>query len=214
MKLLKALLFTVVLLVPVAAAKKVAKRKPAPKPPAAPAAKTPTTPAGKMPASQAPFIWALRFDEDGDYSIYEVEWLQGWGQTFAALDTNSDGILTPDELKGANEEAIKELKRGAEEYISRLDWDKDGTLAKKEWVGFLDEFLAWDKNGDGLLTADEIVEANEKDAGKYSLPAPIEKMDVHKNSRIESDAWMEAALELFHKLDKNHNGRLDAGDFS
>lgn len=212
MKVLKTLLFMVVLLVPFAAARKTVKKKPAPKPPASPGPAV--APTGKIPADQASYLWPLRFDDDGDYSVFEVEWLQGWGQAFAALDTNSDGILTADELKGADEEAIKELHHAAQLFIARLDWRKDGVLFKDEWAGFLDEYLAWDANGDGKLSGDEIVGACKKNVSEYSTPAPLNKMDTHADSRIDSDEWMEAAQKLFRKLDKNKNGRLDASDFS
>ncbi|MGH8104610.1 MAG: hypothetical protein ACREJQ_08830 [bacterium] len=177
-------------------------------------APAPSTATSKAPAGQSAYIWTLRFDEDGDFSVLQVEWLQGWGMTSVALDSDSNGFLSPSELNDANDEALKLLDRGFRLFIARLDWNKDAVLSKKEWQGYLDEYIALDANGDGNLTTAEIVSGERKHVTDHSMPATPDQMEAHIDGRISSDEWLEAALKLFKKLDRNHNNRLDAADFS
>ncbi len=67
-------------------------------------------------------------------------------QMFNRLDANEDGVVDASELANA---------RGGR-MLTRFDADADGRITRKEFdVGLAAAFKAMDKNGDGVVTADE-----------------------------------------------------------
>ena len=67
-------------------------------------------------------------------------------QMFNRLDANEDGVVDASELANA---------RGGR-MLARFDADADGRITREEFdVGLAAAFKAMDKNGDGVVTADE-----------------------------------------------------------
>jgi hypothetical protein len=67
-------------------------------------------------------------------------------QMFSRLDANEDGVVDASELANA---------RGGR-MLARFDADADGRITREEFdVGLAAAFKAMDKNGDGVVTADE-----------------------------------------------------------
>ncbi len=67
-------------------------------------------------------------------------------QMFNRLDANEDGMVDASELANA---------RGGR-MLARFDADADGRITREEFdVGLAAAFKAMDKNGDGVVTADE-----------------------------------------------------------
>ncbi len=67
-------------------------------------------------------------------------------QMFNRLDANDDGVVDASELANA---------RGGR-MLARFDADADGRITREEFdVGLAAAFKAMDKNGDGVVTADE-----------------------------------------------------------
>ena len=67
-------------------------------------------------------------------------------QMFNRLDANEDGVVDASELANA---------RGGR-VLARFDADADGRITREEFdVGLAAAFKAMDKNGDGVVTADE-----------------------------------------------------------
>ncbi|MCF6158410.1 MAG: hypothetical protein E3K32_07525 [wastewater metagenome] len=78
---------------------------------------------------------------------------------FEKMDTNTDGFLTKNELKG---EKIKKFK------LSEVDTNEDGKLTKEEITDFVQKkagekavklFLKLDTDEDGFVTAEEVKQA-------------------------------------------------------
>lgn len=67
-------------------------------------------------------------------------------QMFDRLDVNEDGVVDANELANA---------RGGR-MLERFDANADGRITREEFdVGLAAAFKAMDKNGDGVVTADE-----------------------------------------------------------
>jgi Ca2+-binding EF-hand superfamily protein len=80
--------------------------------------------------------------------------------------------------------------------LAEMDADHDGKITRAEWKGNAIGFAMLDRNGDGVLSGDELRPADHP-------PAP------------------DAAAEAFARLDRDHDGRLtraewqgDAKDFA
>jgi len=154
--------------------------------------------------SSSKFKAALLVSMGDELSHDEVEEL---GKSFKAIDKNGDGMLTIDELKEAMASGIKGLgekeSKAAGDLAKMLmlaDLNGDGVLSYEElmaasvhrklvakeerlWV----QFCKLDKNGDGHVSAAEIVEALGKDGS--------------------------AAAEMIKEVDKNGDGYVDYDEF-
>src|SRR5262249_46139863 len=132
-------------------------------------------------------------DTDGDGQVSLEEWRAAGKsiEAFQRIDRNDDGILTPDEVlyslglpadgaKGGKDSAKKgpvmgkgKLSRDLPAWFAKLDTDGDGQVSLDEWREggkALEEFEAMDRNGDGYLTADEVlhyIESRTKAGGKW-----------------------------------------------
>lgn len=80
-------------------------------------------------------------------------------------------------------------------YLQRMDSDGDGRVSEGEYVHWmLYAFDRMDRNGDGVLTADEL-------PGGRGRP-------------ITREQQRQALIQRFHKQDANRDGYLDARELS
>lgn len=123
-------------------------------PPAAPdGAMQRDVPRGDMPrGGGGGWRGMMRADTNGDGMISKDEAMAQSAERFAALDTNQDGVLTPDEMTGP----------GAR-MLARADSDGDGKVTRAEYdAAALSRFARMDANGDGMVSADEIATTMER----------------------------------------------------
>lgn len=99
-------------------------------------------------------------DRDGDGVIsreeFEAAHLARARDRFAALDADNDGRLTREEMRSARNRFAAERHERAE----RIDADGDGAWSFGELQAVrpgvtIEQFNRLDRNGDGLVTADE-----------------------------------------------------------
>jgi EF hand len=100
-------------------------------------------------------------DTDGDgfvsQSEFEAAFAKAADERFARLDVNADGQLSADELTAARG---RRMGHGTGRGMAQIDTDGDGAWSLAElqavWPDFdAARFSRLDRNGDGLITADE-----------------------------------------------------------
>jgi Ca2+-binding EF-hand superfamily protein len=132
-----------------------------------------------------------QYDLDEDGYLDEEEWSQLRGPDPAEFDKNGDGYLSLDELtariasmsrsaessvstssgsRGTTQRFLtptERLPRGLPEWFKRSDTDGDGQVSMAEFTDSwteakIKEFERYDLNGDGVITAQEALEASSR----------------------------------------------------
>lgn len=122
---------------------------------------------------------------------------------FDAMDTNHDGILTPDERKAGHEQMRAQMR---ERMFDRIDSNHDGMISK-------DEFNAFHRGGPGMDGGpgmggmhggpDGPMEGRRHDMmfGAGMKAGPVNKAD-----------FVAKRLALFDKVDTNHDGTISPAE--
>ncbi len=115
-----------------------------------------------------------RFDTNRNGSL-EPQEAQQTGFSMGQIDIDRDGIVTRDELHALltkMQQEAGDLTEGLPGWFYELDSDKDGQIAvhefETEWtIARHEQFEALDINGDGLLTASEVLKSRSVIGGAY-----------------------------------------------
>jgi len=95
-----------------------------------------------------------RFDKDGDGKVAISELDERHKEFLAAADKDGDGYVTKDEMK-----AMHESFRAEHEARMFPDGNNDGSVSRREFEDAArDRFNELDKNGDGLISKEEMGE--------------------------------------------------------
>lgn len=90
----------------------------------------------------------------------------------------------------------QDFPRTPAEYLQRMDGNGDGRIDEAEYVRYMSQgFQRMDVNGDGILDA--------IDGPMRPGSRPVHLEDFQRNLILQ-----------FHKLDRNHDGALNAKDLS
>ena len=163
--------------------------------------------------------WAQgRLDADGNGSISRQEWLNAAGARFDRLDTNKDGVLTPDELSRARH---GRHERSWRHSFSRVDTNGDGQISPAEFRAAFprapaDLFTKLDTNKDGQLSRDEL-RGMRAQAAAAMRQKVFERLDTDHNGSL-SLAELQAVrpnmtAAQFNRLDRNGDGQLTPDEF-
>ncbi|MCX7304980.1 MAG: EF-hand domain-containing protein [Hyphomicrobiales bacterium] len=110
-----------------------------------------------QPFSQAPLLGQIDADHDG--KITRQETIAARERVFKRLDRNGDGVVDEKEVETARQ-AMIERATMAEARLSnqwkRMDQDGDGKVSAPEFQARNLVFELADRNGDGVVTMDEI----------------------------------------------------------
>ena len=81
------------------------------------------------------------------------------------------------------------------DYLSQFDSNGDGKVSEAEYVAYMSRgFEQMDRNGDGVISRDEL-------PGERGQPITLKAFQRNLRSQ-------------FHKLDRNHDGYLDARELT
>jgi Ca2+-binding EF-hand superfamily protein len=122
----------------------------------------------------------MALDADRDQRLDSRE-AEAAGQRLAALDRNSDGNVTPDELpemlvlglaRGRIENmdalftpppvAVRQADAKAPRWFTSMDANGDGAISQREFLGALQKFAELDRDRNGLLELSEAEQINPK----------------------------------------------------
>lgn len=153
-------------------------------------------------------------DRNNDGIITRDEW-RGSEQSFRVHDWNRDGMLSGDEIRvgGRRTDPIDERDfdpTSPDEFIdwtesgfARLDRNRDGRIARNEWLFNREAFIRADRDRNNVLSRAEFlgVEVDDDRNDRF------EYLDANNNGRIERDEW-HGSIDAFDWLDRDRNGIL------
>ena len=76
-------------------------------------------------------------------------------ERFAAMDSDGDGMLTPEE-HAAGADFAHRVKKMRRYHFNRMDDDGDGSITADEFAARIEKLSQLDSNSDGTLTRDEL----------------------------------------------------------
>jgi Ca2+-binding EF-hand superfamily protein len=98
-------------------------------------------------------------------------------------------------------------KRGVN--IERIDTDKSGTISLEEFASVgMGKMIAADKDGDGILSTDEVSAAMEAERKRRREEAMMKRLDVNGDGSITVAELQDRMSKQFALLDRNSDGSL------
>ena len=100
----------------------------------------------------------------------------------------------------------------AQRRFRGMDRDNDGTITRNEWRGSRQSFDVHDWNNDGVLTGQEVNEAEARtgrtvEDESFDRAESFEYLDMNNNNRVELREWHGTA-SAFDRLDVNNDNSL------
>lgn len=117
---------------------------------------------------------------------------QSFLNTFATLDANGDGIINGADAATGQVKGLTSTVSPVQAFINTMDRDGSGTLSQTEFQGTKQVFRIFDLNGDGELTAGEMMQS-------------LSRLQTEKNTQ-------EFVIGLIKAADSNGDGVLTAGE--
>lgn len=108
-------------------------------------------------------------------------------------------------------------QRPVNPIVAALDLDKDGTISKEELAKAVESLMKLDKNGDGVLSADEIRPTGGFGGGagfgnfnpEQFVTRTLEANDKNGDGKLSKEEASERLKGRFDTLDENKDGFLD-----
>jgi Ca2+-binding EF-hand superfamily protein len=148
----------------------------------APAALLAADPAATAPPAGRPHgegRWFAQLDANHDGAVSKEEASAAAqarvDKMFANVDANHDGLITQEELRAAEQARRAEAKAKAAARFKAADKNGDGMLSKDEVAGnplLARHFDALDTNKDGMLSPEELDAAHHHFAGRGGWKGP------------------------------------------
>jgi len=159
-------------------------------------------------------------------------------KTFARLDTNHDGYITPAEVDALDAQRARKREARAQQFdpskvFDRIDRDHDGKITVTEAAarrghrsgasavqshaaGFTGMFARADANKDGVVTRAEFESTGEQLRARMQHLASARggasglfaNADANKDGRISEAELEQDVLARFDRMDLNHDGTV------
>jgi Ca2+-binding EF-hand superfamily protein len=128
-------------------------------------------------------------------SISKADFTKNIDSSFAAVDTNKDGMLSREEVASAQAKALKQAQdveqQRLEAEFKKLDTNKDNQLS-------LAEFRAAAPSMKAAETPEQM----------------IAQLDSNKDGKISAAEYRAPKLANFDKADANHDGTITAAELA
>ena len=190
-----------------------------------------------------PQFMAADTDANGYLEKSEAERAFLFGATFEDLDTDKNGKIFLDEatayfqvrLEAARCRTVLSINEQGRTLFEILDTDRDRRLSFRELKIAADKLSLWDKDGDGLLSENEIPLQYRLTIARGNLPVfggvafdpglnasgtPTErtagplwfrKMDKNRDGEVSRREFL-GEVAQFEKIDQNHDGFIDLSE--
>lgn len=174
------------------------------------------------PAARVKFDLAA-FDKNKDGLIQKDEY-PGDQVKFRKYDRNKDAALAADEILAMAEDEIADIRRKMEspnryDFLVIFDADKDNDVGLDEYDGPMESFKKYDKDGDGVVTYDELYPermAERMKKAEETGPRPedlsiIEMLDKNQDGKVSRDEF-KGTEDAWKRLDRNGDGLISITD--
>jgi Ca2+-binding EF-hand superfamily protein len=121
-------------------------------------------------------------------------------------------IFTAGVLALASAAALAHERHGAGQMFEHSDTNKDGSVARDEFLAArTEQFAKLDKNSDGFLDDADLPERAKEHRGEHSGKMR-QQFDTNGDGKLGKNEFVNGPTPMFDAADKNGNGVLDSSE--
>ncbi len=141
-------------------------------------------------------------DTDGDGKVSREEFVAAQTAIFDRLDSDNDGVLTPDEFRNPDAPGVG-MGRG----LQIMDSNQDGQISKEEFRGSDTLFGTLDQNEDGVIDETEIARPPLRFDRAPLVEGLFKRLDANEDGLLDATELQGKAMIL--EADTNDDQKLD-----